>query len=207
MQRRYRTPTDESTRSMCDMQLVDFLANIYKTDIARRPTNRLGRCQPSATSPLFFDNLHFEHFDKSVNLDSWLTFLSKCLYEGRSNIRERIFKALFKYVSTRFGQRSFEKCFENTFPNVCSTFQNLRLGTINSPKCPNGLGNVILILMKLCYCSGHILLSIHYTSAVGNSSLFLTNLPFHDFSQLFQPPIVVHNFGKIVKRQVCQKWG
>jgi hypothetical protein len=23
--------------------------------------------QPSATSPLFFDNLHFEHFDKSVN--------------------------------------------------------------------------------------------------------------------------------------------
>jgi hypothetical protein len=34
---------------------------------------RLG--QPSATSPLFFDNLHFEHFDKSVNLDSWLTFL------------------------------------------------------------------------------------------------------------------------------------
>jgi hypothetical protein len=34
--------------------------------------------QPSATSPLFFDNLHFEHFDKSVNLDSWLTLLSKC---------------------------------------------------------------------------------------------------------------------------------
>jgi len=35
---------------------------------------RLG--QPSATSPLFFDNLHFEHVDKRVNLDSWLTFLS-----------------------------------------------------------------------------------------------------------------------------------
>jgi len=34
--------------------------------------------QPSATSPLFFDHLHFEHFDKSVDLDSWLTFLSKC---------------------------------------------------------------------------------------------------------------------------------
>jgi hypothetical protein len=27
--------------------------------------------QPSATSPLFFDNLHFEHVYKSVNLDSW----------------------------------------------------------------------------------------------------------------------------------------
>ena len=26
--------------------------------------------QPSATSPLFFDNLHFEHFDKSVNHES-----------------------------------------------------------------------------------------------------------------------------------------
>jgi len=26
--------------------------------------------QPSATHPHFFDNLHFEHFDKSVNLDS-----------------------------------------------------------------------------------------------------------------------------------------
>ena len=26
--------------------------------------------QPSATSPLFFDNLHFEHFDKNVNHES-----------------------------------------------------------------------------------------------------------------------------------------
>ncbi len=34
--------------------------------------------QPSATSPLFFDNLHFEHFDKSVNHEFRLTLLSKC---------------------------------------------------------------------------------------------------------------------------------
>ena len=34
--------------------------------------------QPSATSPLFFDNLNFEHFDKSVNHESRLTLLSKC---------------------------------------------------------------------------------------------------------------------------------
>jgi hypothetical protein len=34
--------------------------------------------QPSATSPLFFDNLHFEHFDKSVNHKSTLKCLSKC---------------------------------------------------------------------------------------------------------------------------------
>jgi len=34
--------------------------------------------QPSATSPLFFDNLHFERFDKSVNHKSTLKYLSKC---------------------------------------------------------------------------------------------------------------------------------
>ena len=44
-------------------------------------------------------------------------------------------------------------------------------------------------------------------AAVGNSPPFLTNLPFHDFSQLFQPRLVVHSFGKIVKRQVCQNRG
>ncbi len=38
--------------------------------------------------------------------------------DGRTNPSERIFDALFTYVSTRFGLRSFEKCFENTFPNV-----------------------------------------------------------------------------------------
>ncbi len=45
------------------------------------------RGQPSAISPLFFDNLHFEDFDgpkssfgehKSVNHESRLTLLSKC---------------------------------------------------------------------------------------------------------------------------------
>jgi hypothetical protein len=39
--------------------------------------------------------------------------------------------ARFGQVSTRLGLRSFEKCFENSFPNVCSIFQNLRLGSIN----------------------------------------------------------------------------
>jgi hypothetical protein len=44
------------------------------------PNEDVGRSsdQTSATSPLFFDNLHLEHFDKSVNLDSWMTLLSKC---------------------------------------------------------------------------------------------------------------------------------
>jgi hypothetical protein len=38
------------------------------------------------------------------------------------------FRSTFQRVSTRFGLRSFEKCFENAFPNVRSDFQNLRLG-------------------------------------------------------------------------------
>ena len=34
--------------------------------------------QSSETSPLFFDNLPFEHFDNSVNHESRLTLWSKC---------------------------------------------------------------------------------------------------------------------------------
>jgi len=40
-----------------------------------------GHCspnQPSATRPLFFDNLHFGQIAKSVNLDWWLTLLAVC---------------------------------------------------------------------------------------------------------------------------------
>jgi hypothetical protein len=40
------------------------------------------------------------------------------ILEGRANIRERIFKALSTYVSTRFGLRSFEKCFKNYAPQT-----------------------------------------------------------------------------------------
>ena len=43
---------------------------------------------------------------------------------------ERIFKALFTYVSTQFGRMPIEMCFENTVRNVCSAFQHLRLGSI-----------------------------------------------------------------------------
>ncbi len=32
----------------------------------------------TATSPLFLDNLHFEHLDKCFKVDLWLTLLSKC---------------------------------------------------------------------------------------------------------------------------------
>jgi len=33
--------------------------------------------------------------------------------EGRTNISERVFEALFKGVSTRFGLQNVEKCFEH----------------------------------------------------------------------------------------------
>jgi len=92
---------------------------IHKMDIAwwcvllnshRAPFKNLSLPnQPSATSPLFFDNLHFEHFDKSFNLDSWLTFLSKCTPPKR-----RLWNA--------------EPAFPNTFSNPFSRAWVLDLG-------------------------------------------------------------------------------
>jgi hypothetical protein len=43
----------------------------------------------------------------------------------------RILEALFKGVSTRFGLRTIEKSVENPDFIFCSSFQNLRLGSIN----------------------------------------------------------------------------
>ncbi len=40
------------------------------------------------------------------------------ILEGRMHISERIFEALFRGVSTRFGLQNVEKCFENAFWNV-----------------------------------------------------------------------------------------
>jgi hypothetical protein len=50
------------------------------------------------------------------------------ILEGRTNISERVFKALFTYVSTPFGRLNIKKCFENTVQTVCLAFQNLRFG-------------------------------------------------------------------------------
>jgi hypothetical protein len=43
----------------------------------------------------------------------------------------RMFEALFKVVSTRFGLLIVEKSVENPDFIFCSSFQNLRLGSIN----------------------------------------------------------------------------
>jgi len=37
------------------------------------------------------------------------------ILEGRTNISERVFEALFKGVRTVFGLQNVEKCFENAF--------------------------------------------------------------------------------------------
>jgi hypothetical protein len=49
-----------------------------------------------------------------------------------SNDEIRTFEAPFKGVSTRFGQRTIEKCFENPDLIFCSSFQKLRLGSIEA---------------------------------------------------------------------------
>jgi hypothetical protein len=42
--------------------------------------------------------------------------------EGRAGLSECVFEALFKGVSTRFGLRIVEKCFENALGYIRSTF-------------------------------------------------------------------------------------
>jgi len=55
-----------------------YLVSSTGTSISCEFDRHIDILQPSATSPLFFDNLHFEHFDKSVNHKSTLKYLSKC---------------------------------------------------------------------------------------------------------------------------------
>jgi hypothetical protein len=62
--------------------------------------------QPSATSPLFLDNLHFEHFDKSVNHESTLKYLSKCskwrLSKKRGLVADGCFRENILYLTYWF---------------------------------------------------------------------------------------------------------
>jgi hypothetical protein len=52
------------------------------------------------------------------------------MLEGWTKDEIRIFEALFKGVSTRFWLRTIEKSVENPDFIFCSSFQNLRLGSI-----------------------------------------------------------------------------
>ncbi len=59
------------------------------------------------------------------------TLPKRRFWKGVTKDEMRIFEALFKGVSTQFGQRTIEKCFENPHYIFCYSFQNLRLGSIN----------------------------------------------------------------------------
>jgi len=52
------------------------------------------------------------------------------ILEGGTKDEIRMFEAIFKGVSTRFGQLTIEKLVENPDFTFCSSFQNLRLGSI-----------------------------------------------------------------------------
>jgi len=81
--------------------------------------------QPSATSPLFFDNLpHWgENFDKHFNVDLWLTLLSKFSPQwGRLSKKRGL-------VADGCTTHDLERCLENAFGKVGPAFPNPRLGT------------------------------------------------------------------------------
>ena len=68
----------------------------------------------------------FQDFDRHIivissSCDSWQLYAPDEMW---------IFEALFKGVSTRFGPRTIEKYLENPHLIICSSFQNLRLGSI-----------------------------------------------------------------------------
>jgi len=52
--------------------------------------------------------------------------------EGGTKDECWLFEALFKVVSTLFGLRTIEKSVEKPDFIICSSFQNLRLGSIKS---------------------------------------------------------------------------
>jgi dsRNA-specific ribonuclease len=50
------------------------------------------------------------------------------ILEGRTNISERVFEALFTGVSTRFGLHNVEKCFEKRFLKCLSDLPKSSFG-------------------------------------------------------------------------------
>jgi hypothetical protein len=79
------------------------------------------RNQQYATHPLFLDNLHFEHFVKSVNLKRRFNYLMK-------SSKWRLSKKGDESAEL-FGLRLLEKVLKTTL-KCFSVFENLRLGSI-----------------------------------------------------------------------------
>ena len=78
------------------------------------------------------------------------------ILEGRTNISECVFEALFKGVSTVFGLLTIEKCFENIVRNVCSDFQksSFGMGKLMLSSCE--LDRYIEIISSSCDFDRHI---------------------------------------------------
>jgi hypothetical protein len=83
--------------------------------------------QPSATHPRFGQTCLFTIFP---NISTTIYPSQTKILEIPTNTSDRIFKALFNGQSPKWSTHVCEKCFENTVRNVCSAFQNLRLGSI-----------------------------------------------------------------------------
>ena len=66
------------------------------------------------------------------------------ILEGGTRDEMRMFEALFKGVSTQFGPWSIEKYIEHPHFISCSSFQNLRLGSINSQE------DSVMLCVTLC---------------------------------------------------------
>jgi hypothetical protein len=74
--------------------------------------------------------MHFPSLSRGCEIAQFYAPQTKIL-EGGTKDEMRLFEALFKDVSTRFGLRTIESPFENPELIFCSFFQNLRLGSIN----------------------------------------------------------------------------
>jgi len=104
--------------------------HIYVSKGNMRVAHRPIRClcaiyalyQSSATSPLFSDNLHFEHFDQNVNHESRLTFWSKCskwrLSEKRGLVADGCFVSLGKKF-TRFVSQHIDRFDSIAVCDIC----------------------------------------------------------------------------------------
>jgi len=64
----------------------------------------------------------------------------------------RMFDALLKVVSTLFGPLTIEKCIEHPHFIFCSTFQNLRLGSIILPLPNEDFGRPDELFVDLSEC-------------------------------------------------------
>ena len=99
--------------------------------LRRKETNRLFRFPKSSFGEHPIVETPKEWIDISM-IYQWRAApgLAFIILQSWINTSDCIFEAFLKGVSTGFGLRNVEKCFENAFWNVDLAFQNLRLESI-----------------------------------------------------------------------------